>query len=145
MATRDQNEAELRASIARWSEALRSRDLDRLMAGYATEIVAYDVIPPLQYAGVDAYRKSLRDWFASHEGPIVHELTDIAICAGDDVAFTHALVRIAVTPKSGGRAEARLRWTAGWHKVRGHWLVVHEHVSAPYDMKTMRAVTDAPA
>jgi len=143
MATCDQNEAEIRAIIERWSEALRVRDLDRMMASYETCVVAFDATPPLQRVGIDDYREAWRGWLATLEGPIDHELRELAICAAGAVAFSHALVHIAATQKSGRRGDVWLRWTAGWRKLDGAWLVVHEHVSAPLERETGRAVLDA--
>ena len=143
MATRDQNEAEIREIIERWIQALRARDLDRMMTSYENDVVAFEVAPPLQLVGIDAYRESVGPWLESMEGPLEYELRDLAIVAGEDVAFTHGIVHLGMTRKRGGRAEARLRWSAGWKKIGGAWLVVHEHVSAPADMDTGRAVMDA--
>lgn len=143
MATRDQNEAEIREIVARWIEALRARDLDRMMTSYETCVVAFDATPPLHHAGIDAYRKTWGDWLDTLEDPIDYELRELAICAGDDVAFTHGLVHVVATPKRGRRGDGWLRWTAGWKKIGGAWLVVHEHVSAPFEPETRRAVLDA--
>lgn len=142
MATRDQNEAELRENIARWAEALRARDLDRMMASYETCVVAFDAPTPLQHVGIDAYRETWRRRLDELERPIELELRELAICAGDDVAFTHALVHMTAV-QSGHRGGAWLRWTAGWKKIGGAWLVVHEHVSAPVDLETGEVVLDA--
>jgi uncharacterized protein (TIGR02246 family) len=143
MATRDQNEAELREIIARWGEALRDRDLDRMMTSYENDVTAFDATTPLQYVGIDAYRNTWRDWLATLEGPIDYELRDLAVVAGDEVAFTHGLVHMTATQKAGRHGEAWMRWTAGWKKIDGAWLVVHEHVSAPFEKATGRAVLDA--
>jgi ketosteroid isomerase-like protein len=143
MPTRDQNEAEIREILARWIEGLRAHDLDRMMASYETCVIAFDATPPLQYVGIDAYRETWRSWLDTLEGPVGYELRELAVCAGDDVAFTHGLVHMAATQKSGRRGDAWLRWTAGWKKIDGAWLVVHEHVSAPFEIETNRAVLDA--
>jgi len=143
MATRDQNEAEIREIIARWVEALHARDLDRMMASYETCVVAFDATPPVQFVGIDAYRDTWRSWLDTLEGPIEYELRELAVCADDAVAFTHGLVHMAAMQKSGRRGDGWLRWTAGWKKIDGAWLVVHEHVSAPFEVETNRAVLDA--
>ncbi|HWU90142.1 MAG TPA: nuclear transport factor 2 family protein [Kofleriaceae bacterium] len=142
MATQDQNEAEIHRIIERWIDALRAKDLDRLMASYETDVVAFDAAAPLRYIGVDAYRKSWGDWFATLDGPIDFELRDLAIAAADHVAFAHGLCHTTAQHKNGPRGDVWMRWTAGWKKIGGVWLLVHEHVSAPFDAKT-RAVLHA--
>ena len=143
MASRDQNEAEIREIIAHWIDALRARDLDRMMTSYENWVIAFDPMLPLQHAGIDAYRRVWRDWLDAHTGPIDHEVHDLAICAGDAVAFTHGLVHLAAARPGRARDDSWLRWTAGWKKVNGAWLVAHEHVSVPFDRETSRAVVDA--
>jgi len=142
MATKDQNEAEIRWIIERWIDALRAKDLDRLMASYETDVVAFDAAAPLRYIGVDAYRKSWGDWFDTLDGPIDFELRDLAIAADDRVAFAHGLCHTTAQRKSGPRGDVWMRWTAGWKKLGGSWLLVHEHVSAPFDQRS-RAVLHA--
>lgn len=136
-------EAVIRQNIERWMAALRKRDLDRLMASYENDVVAFDAMPPHAYTGIDAYRKLWSDWFGMLEGPIGFELHDLAIVTGDRVAFAHALCRISATQKSGERGNVWMRWTSGWRLIDGKWLVVHEHTSAPFDTATSRAVLTA--
>lgn len=153
MASPDQNEAEVETEVAaeaeirdiieRWSEALRVKDLDRMMTSYETDVIVFDATTPLQYVGIDAYRRTWRDWLDTLEGPIDHELRELAICVDGAVAFTHGLVHMAATRQSGMRGEGWLRWTAGWKRIRDKWLIVHEHVSAPFDRETGLAVLDA--
>lgn len=142
MATREENEAEIRRIIERWLDALRAKDLDRLMASYETDIVAYDAAPPLRYIGVEAYRKNWGDWLATIEGPIEIELRDLAIAADDRVAFAHGLCHTVAQRRGGQHNDVWMRWTTGWRKIGGSWLLVHEHVSAPFDAKS-RAVLHA--
>jgi len=48
----DDNDAqEIRGWIDRWTKAVSAKDIDRLMELYTDDVVAYDVVPPLQYVG----------------------------------------------------------------------------------------------
>src|SRR5256885_11233843 len=53
------SEAEIRDLYDRWAKAFRAHDLEQIMALYAPgdQILAYDLVAPLQYVGNDAYRK----------------------------------------------------------------------------------------
>jgi ketosteroid isomerase-like protein len=51
-------ESEVRTLVDRWSEAIRIRDIDRLMALYAPDLVYFDVVSPLHYSGSTALRRS---------------------------------------------------------------------------------------
>src|SRR5262249_33436054 len=53
------DQAQIRQLIDRWSESLRSKDINAVMSHYAPDIVAFDLALPLQYRGADTYRKEL--------------------------------------------------------------------------------------
>ena len=41
----DLTQAEVKALLDRWSEACRTKDIDRLMSLYAPDITYFDVVP----------------------------------------------------------------------------------------------------
>ena len=52
------NEAELRHRIDTLAQAIRDKNVDEVMAHYAPDIVAYDLMPPLDVHSADDYRKN---------------------------------------------------------------------------------------
>lgn len=54
-------------------------------------LVAYDVVPPLQYKGFDAYKKDYQEFLDHFQGPVDIEYHDLAIFAGDTIAFSRGL------------------------------------------------------
>jgi ketosteroid isomerase-like protein len=62
--------------------------------------------------------------------------------SSEDVAFSHSLNRIAGTLQNGQKSERWLRWTVGYRKTHGRWLIVHEHVSDPVDVRSGKAMLD---
>src|SRR5437899_2709106 len=72
----DESNAEAKADIQRlferWAKAFEARDLNGVMAMYApgNALTAYDIVPPLQFKGADAYRKDYAAFFAQFVGPI---------------------------------------------------------------------------
>jgi len=77
----NKNEAEIRALWEQWAKAFKARDLDAIMALYAPgdAVVGYDIVPPLQYAGKDAYRKDYAEFLAQYVGPIEVEYRDMRL------------------------------------------------------------------
>jgi ketosteroid isomerase-like protein len=57
------DEAEIRQLIDNWTKAIRTKDPKAMMSHYTPDILVFDLAPPLQYAGIDAYRKNLEEWF----------------------------------------------------------------------------------
>ena len=138
------NEAEIRELYDRWAKAFRVHDLDGIMSVYVSgdELMAYDIVPPLQYVGKDKYRKDYEEFLSQYQGPIDIEYRDLRIIAGENVAFIHALERMSGTLKNGQKSDLWVRATSGLRKINGKWLIVHDHISVPADFETGKAALD---
>jgi uncharacterized protein (TIGR02246 family) len=123
-------------------EAIRAKDANRALSNYAPEVLAFDLITPLQYSGIEALRKRLEEWFASFQGPIGFEMRDLNITAGNEVAFCHSLNGVRGTKTDGEKIEMRWRATVCFLKIDGKWMVTHTHSSVPFDMKSGKASLD---
>jgi ketosteroid isomerase-like protein len=136
---------QIRKCIEAWTQALRVKDINALMAHYAPANITFDLRPPLQ-VGLEAYRKNFEAWFASVQGPIGYEIHDLRVTASDEVALCHYLARVTCKRKAGEKddywADYWVRVTVGYQKMNGRWMATHEHVSVPVDMKTRRAALD---
>ena len=141
-ANKANNETAIRELIDRFAAAFRAKDVDGCMSVFAPEIVSYDILPPLQAVGADTFVKHWEEFFESYQGPLHAEFPDISVVAGEDVAFSYCLHRIAGTLKTGHKTDFWLRWTAGWRKANGKWSIVHEQVSVPTDFATGKAMMD---
>ena len=139
---KNNEEAEIKRVIEGGVEAVRARDIDGVMSIYAPEVVSFDIVPPLQYVGADAFRKAWEGVFFVYQGPIDYEIRDLSITVGDDVAFSHSLNRISGTLKTGQKTDLWLRWTACFRKINGKWLIVHHQNSVPVDLEHGKAVLD---
>jgi uncharacterized protein (TIGR02246 family) len=135
-------EAKIRQLIAEWGKALHTKDINALMSYYAPDILTFDIISPLQYQGIEVYRKNFEAWFASFQGPINYDMRDLSITTGDDVAFCHSLNWVSGTRITGETTDTWVRVTVGFRKIDGTWRVTHEHVSVPFDMETSQALLD---
>lgn len=130
--------------FANWQKAFEAKDVDGVMAMYASgdAVTAYDIVPPLQYKGADAYRKDYAEFFAQFDGPLHVEIRDMHVEVGGDVALAYGLERISGKLKSGKPADIWLRYTAGLKKIDGQWRDIHDHVSVPADIDTGKAMLD---
>jgi ketosteroid isomerase-like protein len=136
------DEAAIRESIERFAKAFRAKDVDGCMSLFDAGIVSFDILPPLQAVGADMFVKHWEEFFESYQGPIHVEFPNISVAAGGDVAFSYCLHRIAGTLKNGRKTDFWLRWTACWRKTSGNWLIVHEQVSVPVDLRSGMALMD---
>jgi uncharacterized protein (TIGR02246 family) len=118
---------------------IRVRNVDQVMRAYDENVVQFDVRSPLAQKGASEVRKTTQEWLSSREGPLECEVRDLTIAADGDVAFAHSFNRTAGTGKDGQRSEMWVRWTGCFRKTKGAWKLTHEHVSVPFDPKTMKA------
>lgn len=127
-------ESQIRTLIEAWADAVRRHDYPGILAHHDEDIVMFDVPPPLQSRGMDAYRKTWDLFFKCHEPSQAFDIEELAITAGDDVAFAVAIMRCGSAtasepPAPGGGFLFRL--TIGLRKIAGDWRITHEHHSVP--------------
>ncbi|WP_067680960.1 YybH family protein [Nocardia miyunensis] len=136
------DEIRIRRQIDKGAEALRAKDLDALKQLYTTDVVSFDVEPPLQHVGVAA---KLENWvrvFLFFES-VTYELRDLRFIVGDDVAFGHGFARLSGMLKNGTATNGMwVRVTYGMRRIDGVWLIAHDQVSVPLDMASGNGVTD---
>lgn len=132
----------IRKLVDGFVKSISAKDLAGVMAAFAPDVVSFDLGPPLQHGGGEAFAKRWRELFDSYAGTIDYDVRDLTITAGDDVAFSRSLNRVSGTLKNGQRAARWLRWTVCYRKIGGKWLIVHEHVSVPIDVRNGTALLD---
>lgn len=77
-----------------------------------------------------------------YKGPIGYEVRDLAITAGQDVAFASYLYRVTGTRTDGAVVDMWVRATGGYRKIDGAWTIAHEHQSVPFDPESGKASLD---
>jgi uncharacterized protein (TIGR02246 family) len=126
-----QSESAIRALIERWATAVQARDLDTVLADHSQDIQMFDVPPPNELRGIEAYRESWPPFFERLRRGAVFEIVSLDVTAGADVAFATALLRCGAEEELRKDPENRLRLTIGLRKEGGRWIVSHEHHSFP--------------
>ena len=119
------DEDRIRELIEEKAAGLRARDPQRMISGYAPEVVQYDLAPPLRHVGPEVRDAGgVQKWLDTFQGPIDMEVRDLVVTIGGDVAFTHSLNCLTATPQ--GMDESFDLWfrvTLGLRKVDGAWLI----------------------
>jgi ketosteroid isomerase-like protein len=135
-------QSEVRALLDSRSEAIRIKDIDRLMSLYSPDSIYFDVVPPLQYAGSAAIQRNFLRWFDGYKGSIGVEIRDLNILASGDTAFAYMLHRTSGTLKNGQEVGFWVRATVCCQRSNHRWLITHEHISLPVDFKSGSAAMD---
>jgi uncharacterized protein (TIGR02246 family) len=139
---REVDEAEIRQLVDKIVEGLQGKDLEGLKCLYATDIVSFDIEPPLQHVGIEAKLKNWAPVFTFFER-VNYEVRDLTLTVGDDVAFGHAFARLSGTLKNGTAMSGMwVRVTYCLQKIDGAWLIVHDQVSVPLDITSSKGVVD---
>jgi uncharacterized protein (TIGR02246 family) len=120
----------IEAQIRRWAAAVHDGDLETVVADRAGDVLMFDVPPPEDgVRGIDAYRATWPGFFDWQAAGAVFEIVELAVTAGADVAFAHALLRCATPAELTRDPDRRLRISFGLRREGGRWLVAHEHHS----------------
>jgi len=130
--------ADIKALEARFIAAFKAKDIDAIMRVYVPDqtLFVFDVVPPRQYVGAEAYRKDWQEFLDNFDGPITVELSELAIATDRSLAYGHSIQRVVGTDKQGKKIDLTVRVTDVYKRIKGKWLVIHEHVSVPVDLDT---------
>ncbi|MFM9368541.1 NAD(P)H-dependent oxidoreductase [Streptomyces sp. Da 82-17] len=139
---READEAAVRRSVDALAAAIRAKDLDGLRRRYATDAVSFDIDPPLQHVGIDAKLKNWANVFTYFKNP-AYEVRDLTPTVADDLAYAHAFGRLSGTLADGTQVDGMwVRATLCFRRTDGEWLITHDHVSVPLDIRDGKGVVD---
>lgn len=93
----------------------------------------FDLPPPLQCKGIDAYERTWELLFRYHQPGTAFDFRELAVTAGQDVAFAVAIMYCG--PDSSANPADKegflFRLTVGLRRIDGDWRITHEHHSLP--------------
>ncbi len=131
--TNNAEEIRIKNLLEAWADAVRRHDLPAILAHHEPDMVMFDLPPPLQCKGIEAYKETWALFFRCHKPGTAFDIQELAVTAGNDVAFAVAIMRCA--PNSSSNPADKdcflFRLTVGLRKVEGQWRIAHEHHSEP--------------
>ncbi|MEU6806951.1 YybH family protein [Streptomyces neyagawaensis] len=132
----------IRRQIDAIVEAIGAKDLEGLKQVYAVDVVSYDIDPPLQHVGIEAKLKNWANVFTVFDRA-TYEVRDLSVVLDDRLAFGHAFGRLSGTLTNGTAMNGMwVRVTYCFRKTGGAWLITHDHVSVPLDIRSGKGVVD---
>jgi uncharacterized protein (TIGR02246 family) len=136
-------EQELRQLHQHWFDGTVAKDLDSLMAAIADDVVSYEHEQPLQHLGVQAVREVCKAGLdASGDGTVTWNVPDLTFLVDGDLAVVWGLNHMHIEPAGGQAIDSWSRGTRVFARRNGGWLMIHQHLSYPYDPSTGEAKTD---
>jgi ketosteroid isomerase-like protein len=132
------DKAEIQALEDRFGAAFNAKDLDAIMKVYAPgeSLFVFDVVPPRDYVGWEAYRKDWQTFLATFKGPLKFTLSDLDIHTDGTLGYSHSIQHVTGTDTKDKPVDFAVRVTDVYKKIKGDWLIVQEHVSVPVDFDT---------
>ena len=121
---------EIAELIAKWTQAVRHEDFAGIRAHHSDDFLMFDVPPPFQSRGLDAYMDTWKTFYQSQARPITFYFEQTEITASDTVAFATAIGTCGYI-EDGVKTSLKFRLTMGFEKREGRWLILHEHHSLP--------------
>ncbi len=149
-ATEDRAAAlEVAAARAAWLEAFAAQDLDQMMSFYVEDIYTYDLMAApteaglaMAFDGEQSWRQNWITFFDMFAEDLVITIEDLTVYQQGDLATVYGLTRLEGTIVGGPYIDMWVRETNLLRRVNDRWLVVHDHVSVPFDFATGRALTN---
>src|SRR5215475_9166610 len=86
-------EVEIKALLEAWTDAVRRHDLPAILAHHEPDIVMFDLPPPLQCKGIEAYKETWDLFFRCHKPGAAFDIEEMSVTAGQDVAFAAVIMR----------------------------------------------------
>ena len=121
----------VRNVVESWAAAVRRRDYEGILKNHSSDIVMFDVPPPFQSKGIEAYKKTWDLFFSCAGDPVVFDITAMSTFADSNVAFVITTMHCTEPGSRGERKELEFRLTIGLQKIDGQWTIMHEHHSIP--------------
>ncbi|TGP13145.1 DUF4440 domain-containing protein, partial [Mesorhizobium sp. M1D.F.Ca.ET.231.01.1.1] len=85
-------EARIKALLEDWADAVRRHELPAILAHHERDMVMFDLPPPLQCRGIEAYEQTWDLLFRYHKPGTAFDFRELAVTAGADVAFAVAIM-----------------------------------------------------
>ncbi len=133
-------EEALRQLVAERVAAVEAKDPAPLAARHASDVVTFDVLPPLMSHGSDAVVEQTQSWFDSYATDIGYEVQQLDVKANDTLGFCSFVYHVTGTLHSGDEVDMWVRATLCCEQVDGKWRIVHDHESVPFDPATGEAL-----
>jgi ketosteroid isomerase-like protein len=95
-------------------------------------LVFYD-LAPFSYQGWKQYRDGVeKEFFSNMESGSLTAGKDLRVTRHGTIAWTTVSMHFSEKTKDGKSVQTEVRYTGIWERRGAKWLLVHEHLSAPF-------------
>jgi ketosteroid isomerase-like protein len=128
----DDAQEEIRRVIDQRLAAISAKDADAAIASLASNVAAFEMVPPLALPiGAAHDAEGFAAWLSGFE-EIDVELRDLTIEADGEIGFAHSLSHLKGARKDGQKVSLWMRSTLCFRREHGEWKIAHAHTSVPF-------------
>jgi ketosteroid isomerase-like protein len=126
------DQATFRKLIDSYCAAWSTGNADAPAKYYAKEegMVFYDVAP-FSYHSWNEYHEGVKKELDATAGVTLTAGKDLKVTRRGMIAWMTVPMHLTEKSKDGKTTETEIRYTGIWEKRGAHWVLVHEHLSAP--------------
>jgi ketosteroid isomerase-like protein len=107
---------------------------------YVSNDIVFEDVSPGEVHGIKAFEQDIAAQFAA-VSDLKTNILEMTVVASPTVAFAYSIQSYTMKIKASGQPlSGTFRQTDGYRKQNGKWLLVYQHLSVPYDLKTGMAV-----
>ncbi len=142
---KNHDEVQIQQLIINQSNAICTKDVSRIMANYADDVVLFDVKPPFQIKGKEALHQMWENCLPYMPTASGTEKRDLRMMVSGDLAIAHWIFRFTGIEHNHAAAAMWFRVTTSCQRRNDKWQIVHEHLSFPFDPETSQAIVSLEA
>jgi ketosteroid isomerase-like protein len=131
----------IRRQIDGYVSAIRRKDVEKVMQIFAPNLVSFDLEAPLQHMGAQSKRGNWTKAFDAYRS-LDYDIRELTLTMSANLALGRSVNWISGTMADGKKNSYWVRWTTCFQKIDGEWLIIHDHVSVPLDIKNGKGVLD---
>ncbi|MEC7263091.1 MAG: nuclear transport factor 2 family protein [Bacteroidota bacterium] len=125
-----------------YKEAVWRKDADALLALYDTDVIQFDMWDRGFYPNLTEWKPGIEDWLGSLGNEKVKvDFEMIKIHLAENIGFASGLIKFEAISEQGDVLRSmKNRITVGFYKGPEHWVVVHQHISAPISSENLNVI-----
>lgn len=131
--------------LENYKSAVYQKDVERFLSIYDLGVHIYDCWGNWECKGISAWKENVVAWFNDlrDDGVLLKvDFNDLLFEENLNLAFVHCAVTFSAYKEKSGEKFRQMtnRFTFGLKKVKGSWVITHEHSSLPIDIKTGKGI-----
>ena len=133
------NEGEIQV-FERWlTDALRAKDVSRIMEAYAPDesLLIFEAHCRRQSMGSEDCESTSGYSLATFPRPVRPEWKDWRFSAEGNLGYAHGPFQTSAADADGKNSAITMWVTHVLRKIKGRWLIVHEHISFPMNLQSL--------